>query len=286
MLGKRFLAFMDNVNAIAKGGRLYLWTFTFADAVDYTALRVAWNRLLTYLRRKLPDWSGIRIYEVHPGKWDVSHGLHVHVTCNRRHDVNLVRAVCKSAGWGRVHVKRLRAKDRFYAGKYLAKMKRPAALRGWRLVGNFNLKGATRLIDIFVNGLRPSLFRLGHATGLFNGLKWSEKMALVASWSWQRIAGETLWLPFSRLTPASWQDRALTLGTREDFNARLRARRPVRLFSPLLAWGFTPRPAPAPVNEEWQFLTCWGVDVRKSDRVGNLADSLHRAAMLRADCPF
>jgi len=191
MLSRRLYCLRANISRL-DARRCYLWTFTFGEAIDYVELRVRWNRLLTYLRRQLPQWSGIRVYEVHPGKWgEYSHGLHVHVVCNRRHDVNLIRQTAKLAGWGRVHVTRCKKGHAHYIAKYLHKA-RPDALKGWRLWATFNMPERTRLADILIESERGSMFRLGFGSGAFTGLNWHEKNTLVARWCWERRAGVPL----------------------------------------------------------------------------------------------
>jgi len=200
MLVRPLMAFQSNIDRLKKDGRLYLWTFTLSDCVAYLDLRIAWNRLLTYLKRQLPSWAGVRVYEVHPGKWnEFSHGLHVHVVCNKFHKVDLIRDVAKSARWGRVHVQRLRPGTEYYAGKYLSK-ERPPALKGWRLQATFGmpLGFRTRLCDIVCESMRDSLFRIGHALDAFRGLGWQEKLSTVATWHWQIVAGESLFMPSVR----------------------------------------------------------------------------------------
>lgn len=203
MLSRAMFCFRSNVAALTANGRSYLWTFTFADAVDYLALRSAWNRLLTALQRRLPAWSGVRVYEVHPGKWgEFSHGLHVHVVTNARFEVDTVRGVAEACGWGRVHVVRQKYSMRevlaHYLAKYLSK-KRPFALKGWRLWACFNMPDRVRLGDIVIDSLRSNLLRIAHQTGLVDGMDWGSLNRVVARWEWQVVAGERLVIPWKWL---------------------------------------------------------------------------------------
>jgi len=296
MLGKSVLAFLATAERL-QSGRLYLWTFTFAEALPYEELRVRWNKLLTYLRRRLPLWSGVRVYEVHPGRWgEFSHGLHVHAVCTRFHNIDLIRHCATLAGWGRIHVLRIPRSRVDYLAKYLKK-KRPPTLKGWRLWAAFGDTPRSRCSDWVCESLRATLFRLGHATGTFAGLTWGEKQVLVNRWHWQKIAGELLWQPFTRAAAAyafkpgkisgrskygegEW--RVLTSGTREDFEARRRARRPPVWKTPLLPWGFTPRPRPDCTGTDC-FNSVWGPDLRRADLVANRAYS---RALASSDNPF
>jgi len=178
------MALQANLARLKKDGRLYLWTFTRAEVEDYLEIRRHWNRLLTYLRRRLPNWRGVRVYEVHPGRWnEYSHGLHVHVVCNCFHDVNVIRNVAKSARWGRVHVTRVRPGSEMYVGKYIGK-KRPEALKGWRLQATFGMKKGERTsqADIICDSLRSTLFRIGHAIPQFREMRWPAKLMTITRW--------------------------------------------------------------------------------------------------------
>ncbi|MES2439899.1 MAG: hypothetical protein V4584_12555 [Verrucomicrobiota bacterium] len=67
-------AFLLSCDRLAKQGRLYFWTFTFAEVLDLVDTRKRWNHLLTLLRRRWPEACGLRIFELHK-----EHGLHVHL---------------------------------------------------------------------------------------------------------------------------------------------------------------------------------------------------------------
>lgn len=186
-MSRRLLTFHSNIDRLAAGGRTYLWTFTLADAVDYAALRTAWNRLLTYLRRDSSLWAGVRVYEVHPGRWgEFSHGLHVHVVTNRYHHVDQVRRVAMAAGWGRIHVTRVRKGREYYVTKYLTK-ERPVALKGWRLTALFGFTERTRLADVVVESVRASLMRLVHRW--YRLSRWDVKQSIVAAWYHRYLSG-------------------------------------------------------------------------------------------------
>lgn len=253
------------MDRLCTGNRTYLWTFTLKAAVDYEECREAWTRLLRQLTRYMPEWSGIRVYEVHPGQWNVlSHGLHIHVVSNKRHDVNRVRELAESAGWGRIHVVHRKQSMGYYLAKYLAKP-RPPCLKGWRLWATFRMKERTRLSDILIDSLRGSLFRLGFRCGAFEGMNWGEKCMLIEQWEWQFIAGEPLHRPFlrARFRPPMRPGQ----GFRGAGFHRKRAYRQ-RLVTPQLPWAFMPRPlelsAPAAFSSTYS-VTALGDDITLRD---------------------
>lgn len=244
--------------------RTYLWTFTLPTVSEggYVDMRKSWNKCLTYLRRKLPAWAGMRVYEIHPGKWDMcSHGLHVHVVANKFHDIALVRAAAELAGFGRVHVCIRKGDMGFYLAKYLSK-ERPEALRGWRLWACFGMPGRIRLSDIIIDSLRARLFRVGIDSCAFDGLGWSQKLALVGWWTYQSVAGLRLTLP-SMMWPH--YRSAGTGGTPLYGAPRYAPRLMIRYENRNLTWGFCPRlPVVAPVRTA-NFSAWGGDDVLKSD---------------------
>jgi len=288
-MSKRHCYVTFNASVLARDGRLYMWTFTRIKQDAFLVMRAEWNKLLTYLRRRLPDWCGLRVYEVHPGRCGYSHGLHVHVLTNRFFDVRLVRAVCKSAGWGRVHVLRIAGERAGYVAKYLGK-KRPEALKGWRMVATFGAFDRTRFADIVVHTLRASLFRRAALAGFFRDLSFGERCTLISRWEWAHVAGLPLPIPYVRSSShrwrrvkgcTDWDTPSRIAGTREDFEARRRARRPARLIQPHLPWGFTPRLSQyRPLVEDYDYTL--------ADRSREKASRLHteRLNLMEVNAPF
>lgn len=147
----RRLQIKSNLGLVGPGYRI-LWTFTLAHACPVADYRRHWNRLLSYLRKEVPEWQGVRVHEMFPGVWDErSHGMHTHVLSNRALSRKKARRICNLAGWGRISTKVVHSFDGSvdYLCKYLGK-KRPPILKGWNLCYSFGLKGlpTTRLIDI------------------------------------------------------------------------------------------------------------------------------------------
>ncbi len=147
-------AFLLSCDRLAKQGRLYFWTFTFAEVLDLVATRKRWNHLLTLLRRQWPEACGLRIFELH-----MEHGLHVHLLTNKRIDVNEFRKLSKRSGWGRIHVMRIPKERTPYLAKYLSK-ERPKALKGWRLWAGFGkCWDWTKVAHIQVESLHAAVAR-------------------------------------------------------------------------------------------------------------------------------
>ncbi len=147
-------AFLLSCDRLAKQGRLYLWTFTFAEVLDLVATRKKWNHLLTLIRRRWPEACGLRVFELHK-----EHGLHVHLITNKRIDVDQCRQLSKRSGWGRIHVMRIPKERTAYLAKYLSK-ERPKAFKRWRLWAGFGkCWDWTRVSQIQVESLFASVSR-------------------------------------------------------------------------------------------------------------------------------
>lgn len=145
-------AFAARVNLLelAKTGKLYMWTFTRLPIWEsMKQQREAWNKLLTYLKRRWPNWKGVRVFEMHKAnEAGLTHGMHVHVVTTGFISVTEVRAICeRTHGWGRVHVKEMDPDKASYVAKYLDK-ERPGAFKGWRLWAAFGDYAKTRAKDV------------------------------------------------------------------------------------------------------------------------------------------
>jgi len=146
-MSKSKAAFRFNAEEIS-AQPVYLWTFTFREAMDVQDARKAWRDFTRALSKKLGLLVGVRVFEMHK-----SHGLHVHVLTRRHLLVNEVRNVIRSQRTrkiGRIHVVRADAKAGEYLGKYLSKSARPECLKGVRLwaVLNRNAFDHTRVADV------------------------------------------------------------------------------------------------------------------------------------------
>jgi len=144
-------------------------TFTMAEVPDHvTDYRRHWNRLLTYMRRKYPDWAGVRVHELFPGRWGwCSHGLHTHVVCNDAIPEKKMREIARLAGFGRMSHKTIEAGTEEMASRYLSKYlgkKRAECLKGWQLVRSFGIPDAVRLIDIERTSALSEAWAIGKTT--------------------------------------------------------------------------------------------------------------------------
>jgi len=147
---KKLVAIRANVASLTGERRVFL-TFTHAEALEPDEYRKRWNHLLTVIRRRFPEFNGVRVHEQFPGRWnEFSHGIHTHVLasyiCRKA-----LRRCCSACGWGRlgyeVVTETTAAED--YLAKYLAPRDRPECLKGWRLYAKFGLPQGTRLMDVF-----------------------------------------------------------------------------------------------------------------------------------------
>lgn len=196
MLNRRLVAFRSNAKKLCGlTGRLYLWTFTLPVKMHPKEASKAWSALLRRLRRWVPDWTGIRVFERHPGKSalqcffpegqvDDSHGMHVHFLATRYYWVEEIRAACRASGWGRVHVVRVKgdSAERMKAAEYLAKYlckKRHPDLAGLRLVGYVGYKDATRLKDVESTGWHCDLWSAAKEIPGWNALNFFGRMHAV-----------------------------------------------------------------------------------------------------------
>lgn len=142
-----------NLIELAALGKVYLWTFTRMPIHESIKdQRDAWNKLLTYLKRKWPNWKGVRVFEMHKvNEAGLTHGMHVHVVTTGFISVTMVRLITeKLPGWGRIHVKQIPSDKVLYIAKYLEKA-RPEAFKGWRLWASFGEYAKTRVLDVLVD---------------------------------------------------------------------------------------------------------------------------------------
>lgn len=147
-------------NAVQENREVYLWTFTFEDAVPPKVATRLWNNFSTRIKRKYPTVGGVRVFEWHPGRVVAddgerhSHGIHVHLITDQYLEVGVLRKLAKGL-FGRIHV--VQAKDLTDAGKlsgYLSKYlrkgfnDRPKCLKGARLWSNWGGWEGTRCKDV------------------------------------------------------------------------------------------------------------------------------------------
>lgn len=176
---------------------MYFWTFTFREVLDVDVAAKRWSSFLgsvnntrqPCLLAAFPLLSGIRVFEMHPGTASKpSHGLHVHMICDRWLPVDIVRSLWhKHAGEGsRLQADKVGPGRAFYIGKYLNKSGRSAALNGFRLWAAFGLAAAerTRCKDIVIeNAWTQSYAYLAAAVKGFADLPWPTRLRMAKEFS-------------------------------------------------------------------------------------------------------
>lgn len=160
---KSKVAFLMSAERLEELGRLYFWTFTFREVLEWKVARKRWNSFLTNLKKKLPKWSGVRVIEAHPGNHNspdgYCHGIHFHVLTNEWFNVNVVRRQAVACGFGkRLQVERANYGSAKYLAKYLSK-KRVSGLKGWRLWQCFGGFKGTKVANLIVDSLRARCWR-------------------------------------------------------------------------------------------------------------------------------
>lgn len=174
---------MDTLVDAAKGGDVFLWTFTFREVLDVTEAKKRWSDFLKYPKRGLvpafPEMSGIRVFEMHPGgKEGLSHGLHIHAVVDCRLPVDIVRLIWhRFAGEGsRLHVKSVPRDGAHYIGKYLGKERDPC-LGSARLWAPFGKLDATRCKDVEVKSEFTAAYKvLNAAIRGFSEMPWNMRI--------------------------------------------------------------------------------------------------------------
>lgn len=280
MLAKRLFLMQCHIDRLRKSGALHMWTFTRREACDYKVFRAEWNKLLTYLvrffKRRGKQWSGVRVYEVHPGKWEEhSHGLHAHVVCNKRYDVEVVMDACRAAGWGRCHVVRVRPGSEYYVTKYLGKKREPS-LKGWRLTATFGMAKRARLSDIQVTSFTATLMRL--CAKEYPRASWRQKTDIVHAWWHRYVAGKFVGVLFRH-----WQ-----CGLEQRKGVRFPQWKPsdrTEFRNADLRWGFMARQSPTVTAVFDANMGCWGRDVQKADLARNQIVPVNRACSRSIPAP-
>jgi hypothetical protein len=167
----------------SRKGMLYMWTFTFVDALDVSVGRKAWSAFLKKLRerKRYLKFNGLRVFELHPG----GHGLHVHVVTSCFLQIALVRQLWGDLGGGRIHIKPIPPERAGYLGKYLRKQGRPLCFKGTRMWAAFGGCDHTRVKDVTIesNWTRAYTFlkeTVRFTCGkTFQGLRWFERLRAV-----------------------------------------------------------------------------------------------------------
>jgi hypothetical protein len=188
-MNKSKAAFLFSAERLA-AGKLYMWTFTFAEVLSLNDTRSRWNHFLTLMRRRWPLLCGLRVFELHE-----QHGLHVHLVTNRFIDVNETRRLAKAARWGRIHVTRIPVERAQYLAKYLTKDREPC-LKSWRLWAGFGKWDWSRVKDVLLETPRGAIYRLCQESLRWNGNRgFHHRTMLVEQLYCDWLAGDRLPIP-------------------------------------------------------------------------------------------
>jgi len=157
-------ACQDSIESLP-GSRSYLWTFTFSDCIQLDIAAKACSELLRRLSMSM-SFYGVRCFELHPG----GHGLHMHVACSVRYDVNQIRKIALALGFGRINVQVKSRLRLLYISKYLGKQGRVKILKGvrlWAVVGKRNSQAwvITRCKDIDIESELRECAKKAYAMG-------------------------------------------------------------------------------------------------------------------------
>lgn len=200
MISRRTIAFEANIARVLLK-QCCLFTFTLVDTISPQEASKRWTRLLAAMRRYNREWSGVRVYELHPGRWkEFSHGLHVHLVSHVFFSDRVMQRLCKHYGFGRWERKHIfDHQAAYYIGKYLND-KRPGALRGMRLQSCFGPYNWTRLRHIIVDSMRSRCFRACARRSFGDGRNWEdrswpERLQLVARLQFDVIQHNLRWCP-------------------------------------------------------------------------------------------
>lgn len=211
MITRRMVAFEANITTLLLR-QCSMWTFTLKETIVPREGAERWRKLLACLRRYQPQWCGVRVFELHPGKYGIySHGLHVHLVSHCFFSDRLMKNLCEANGWGHFDRRKIFSREAaFYVGKYLSK-KRPGALHGMRLVSCFGPWQWSRLRSIICEGFRTNCFKAAASRSWNDGRSWEErgwmeKLSLVARVEWAAMVDDLTWNPetsdFEKAIPA------------------------------------------------------------------------------------
>jgi|GEM_PF-4834486 len=201
---KSKLALQWSIDQLALGGKLRMWTFTLPVVQDVKDSCHDWSTLCRALVDEV-GFTGVRVFELHE-----YHGLHVHVVVNQFYPVTRLRAIARSYGWGRVHVKRCQ-KQPYYVAKYVSKSQREGAFRGRRLWATFGTCKAemTRVKDIETTSGKSFAYRSVEKEPWLKRARAEAKLTgggKLRGVNWQRYQCATwsafwYWLEFGALPP-------------------------------------------------------------------------------------
>jgi len=179
---------------------LYMWTLTFAETIDVEEGIRRWRVFLSGSGKRaglvkcFPYMSGIRVFEMHPGRQKgpdgerLSHGLHVHMIVNDFLAVDIVRKLATEAGFGRVHAVKIAQDHAGYVAKYLCKS-RDECFRGRRLWAPIGFCESHKVRDIVCDTRWTATYQLiAASTKGWAQIPWNERIYITS----RVLGGESL----------------------------------------------------------------------------------------------
>lgn len=158
--------------------KLYFWTFTFVEATTLRDCATAWRRAWSTrncLYDYYPTIGGVRVFEEHPGKGDISHGWHVHAVFDQRMDISIVKRIVSKYGFGRIDVRKTTPEGAKYLGKYLHKP-RPSYAKGTRLWQKLGKCDAHKVSDIKIESRFTDTYHmLCNSIHGFKSMNWTTR---------------------------------------------------------------------------------------------------------------
>jgi len=147
LMNKSQLACLFAMRQLSKTGKLYFWTFTFKEVFNDQIAASRCGHFLTRLKKRFGFFSGVRVFEIHPG----GHGLHCHLIMNRRLPAAEVWRIAGKTGLGRVDVVKVvpgtEMDSALYLAKYLSKGG-DKLMKGVRALGIIHLSTRVRSIEV------------------------------------------------------------------------------------------------------------------------------------------
>jgi hypothetical protein len=122
-------AFMLTCDRMFKShSKVYFWTITFYELHDDWECSRRFSKFIDLLRKRIGNgWGGVRVSELHKER-----GVHYHMLITRRIPADVVRAVGRYYGIGRVHACVADTDASAYLGKYLSKQREGAKTESGR----------------------------------------------------------------------------------------------------------------------------------------------------------
>lgn len=188
LITKSKAAFLFSYDRLAENNkRLYFWTFTWRSVHSDWFYYKSWAHFQTLLKARVTyQFQALRVYE--PNQRG---GIHVHMVCNERISVWMVKRLALAAGMGRENVRFVRSKpwwdkqanewkpaDREYLTKYLSKEFGARGGRQWAAMGDWS---HCKVKDVEVVSTESNFLRLAYknATG-GHGEKYKEARCALA----------------------------------------------------------------------------------------------------------